>query len=76
MHEIDRWEGEGGLVYDLTHRERIMKILREAGIPFEENPFGEKGTDENIVIYPNGEERIYLAFQPDGFLNDINVYYA
>ncbi len=51
MLEIDRWEGEGGRVhYDLTHRERIMKILKEAGIRFEEDPFGEEGTDNDIAV--------------------------
>lgn len=76
MHEIDRWEGEGGLVYDLTHRERLMKILKEAGIRFEEDPFGEEGTDQDIVIYLEEDERINLAFETDGFLKDIDVFYS
>jgi hypothetical protein len=75
MHEINRWEGEGGLVYDLTHRERIMKILKEAGIRFEEDPIGEEGTGNDIVIYPSNDERVYLSFQADGFLDGIDVYY-
>ncbi|ASR77405.1 hypothetical protein SEA_PARADIDDLES_173 [Streptomyces phage Paradiddles] len=77
MHEIDRWEGEGGhLHYDLTHRERIMKILKEAGIRFEEDTFGEEGTDQDITVYPNNDERVYFSFHPDGFLDNINVFYS
>lgn len=76
MHEISRWEGEGGLVYDLTHRERIIKILKEAGIRFEEDTVGEEGTDNDITVYPGGDERIYFSFLPDGFLDNVNVYYA
>ncbi|QGH76446.1 hypothetical protein SEA_DAUBENSKI_173 [Streptomyces phage Daubenski] len=77
MLEIDRWEGEGGRVhYDLTHRERIMKILKEAGIRFEEDPFGEEGTDNDIAVYPNKDERVYFSFHADGFLDNINVYYS
>lgn len=76
MHEIDRWEGEGGLSYDLTHRERLIKILKEAGIRFDYDTFREEGTDRDITVYPNGDERIYFAFQPDGFLDNINVFYS
>lgn len=76
MHEIDRWEGEGGLSYDLTHRERLLKILKEAGISFEEDPFEGKGTDNDIVIYLNSYERINLSFESDGFLRDIDVFYS
>lgn len=76
MHEIDRWEGEGGLVYDLTHRETILKILKEAGVRFEENPFREEGTDTDIVIYPNNDERVNLSFEFDGFLRDVTVFYS
>lgn len=76
MHEIDRWEGEGGLSYDLTHRERLMKILKEAGIRFEEDPFGEEGTDNDIVIYLEADERINLSFEADGFLQGIDVFYS
>lgn len=76
MYEIDRWEGEGGLSYDLTHRERLLKILKEAGIPFEEDPFGEEGTDQDIVIYLEEDERVNLTFETDGFLKDIDVFYS
>lgn len=76
MHEIDRWEGEGGLSYDLTHRERLLKILKEAGVRFEENPFREAGTDTDIVIYLDEDERINLSFEFDGFLKDIEVFYS
>lgn len=76
MHEIDRWEGEGGLTYDLTHRERILKILKEAGIPFEEDPFREEGTENDIVIegYESSGAKIYFAFENDGFLFNIGAY--
>lgn len=76
MHEIDRWEGEGGLTYDLTHRERILKILKEAGITFELDSFGEEGTDQDITVYPNNDERVYFSFTRDGFLNDVSVFYS
>jgi hypothetical protein len=76
MFEIDRWEGEGGLVYDLTHREKIAKILRQAGIRFEEDTFGEEGTDNDITVYPNNDERVYFSFTKDGFLRDISVFYS
>lgn len=76
MHEIDRWEGEGGLSYDLTHRETILKILKEAGMRFEENPFREEGTDQDIVIYLEADERVNLSFETDGFLKDIDVFYS
>ena len=76
MQEIDRWEGEGGYVhYDLTHRERIIKILKEAGIRFDYDTFGEEGTDKDITIYPSNDERVYLSFHPDGFLDSISVFY-
>ena len=75
MHEIDRWEGEGGLVYDLTHREKLMTMLRQAGIRFEEDTFGEEGTDNDITVYPSNDERVYFSFTPDGFLSGINVFY-
>lgn len=74
MHEINRWEGEGGLVYDLTHRERIVKILKEAGIRFDYDTFGEEGTDNDITVYPSNDERVYFSFTPDGFLSGINVF--
>ncbi|QNN98391.1 hypothetical protein SEA_LILMARTIN_176 [Streptomyces phage LilMartin] len=76
MHEIDRWEGEGGLVYDLTHREKLMRMLRQAGIRFEEDTFGEEGTDNDITVYPGNEERVYFSFTSDGFLSGINVFYS
>jgi hypothetical protein len=76
MFEINRWEGEGGLVYDLTHRERIMKILKEAGMRFEEDPFGEEGTHNDIAVYPESEDDgVYFSFTDDGFLDGINVLY-
>lgn len=75
MHEIDRWEGEGGLVYDLTHREKLMTMLRQAGIQFEEDIFGEEGTGNDITVYPGTEERVYFSFTDDGFLSGISVFY-
>ncbi|QJD50898.1 hypothetical protein KNV00_gp121 [Streptomyces phage Bmoc] len=76
MHEINRWEGEGGLVYDLTHREKLMRMLRQAGIRFEEDTFGEEGTGNDITVYPSNEERVYFSFTSDGFLSGIDAFYS
>lgn len=76
MYEIDRWEGEGGLHYDLTHQERIHKILKESRIRFEENVFEGENEGQDIVVYPNNDERVLFSFTRDGFLERIDVFFS
>lgn len=76
MFEINRWEGEGGLVYDSTHREKLIRMLSQAHIRFEEDSLGEEGTHNDIAVYPEDEyDGIYFSFSDDGQLEAINVLY-
>lgn len=78
MHEIDRWEGEGGLTpMRSTDRDVLMKLLKKAQIPFEEDMAGEEGTENDIMARGFGadDERIYFDFDPEENLVNIVVYY-
>lgn len=61
---------------DLTHREYTIKMLRQAGVNFEEDPWGEPGTENDLAVYsPNGQDAVYMFFTTDGFLTEIGVFY-
>ncbi|UMO76333.1 hypothetical protein SEA_TOMAS_183 [Streptomyces phage Tomas] len=78
MHEIDRWEGEGGIfpMYP-SDRDTIMKLLTKAQIPFEEDMSGEEGTENDIMArgFGSDDERIYFDFDSNEDLVNIVVYY-
>jgi hypothetical protein len=60
---------------DLTHREAMIKMLRQAAVRFEEDPWGEPGTENDLAVYSSGDDAVYMLFTNDGFLNEIGVFY-
>jgi hypothetical protein len=66
----------GGKLTDLTHREAMIKMLRQAAMNFEEDPWGEAGSENDLAVYsPNGKDAVYMFFSSDGFLTEIGVFY-
>lgn len=50
-------------------------MLRQAAISFEEDPWGEPGTENDLAVYSSGDDAVYMLFSTDGFLNEIGVFY-
>lgn len=59
-----------------THRDTIIRILKEVGIQYEEDPWGEEGTENDIVArdFELSDMRIYFSFDYLERLDSLGAY--